>query len=59
MQPEEGVAKGDLLANWSKGIILKSSFLKLYFNGIREMADTYLISATFLRPLPACDNSVL
>lgn len=47
MQPEEGVAKGDLLANWSKGIILKSSFLKLYFNGIREMSDTYLISATF------------
>lgn len=47
MQPEEGVAKGDLLANWSKGIIFKSPFLKLYFNGIRQMSDTYLISPTF------------
>lgn len=44
MQLEEAVIKRDLLANLSKGIILKSSLLKIYFNRAGQMSDTYLIS---------------
>lgn len=58
MQPEEGVANGIFPANRSKGIIFKSSFINLYFNGIRPMSDTYLISSTVERPLLAYDISV-